>query len=58
MDAWRSLLRSANVQTTGIKLNLMPLQVANLRSPQAMAIGNQDHGGVAVTMPIALGGID
>src|SRR4029453_19576939 len=33
------------------QLDLLPLQVADLRRPQAMAVGHQDHGRVA--MPIA-----
>src|SRR5262249_18881919 len=33
------------------EFDLMPLQVADLRCPQAMAVGHQDHGRVA--MPIA-----
>src|SRR5262249_3659772 len=32
-------------------LDLLPLQVADLRSPQAVAVGDQDHGRVA--MPVA-----
>jgi hypothetical protein len=46
------------MQTTSIKLDLMPLQVADFGSPQPMTIGDQDHGGIAMTMPIALGGFD
>ena len=33
------------------ELDLLPLQVADLRGPQAVAIGDKDHGRVA--MPIA-----
>src|SRR5262245_56150031 len=33
------------------ELDLLPLQVADLRCPQAMAVGHQDHGRVA--MPVA-----
>jgi len=33
------------------QFDLLPLQVADLRGPQAMAVGHQDHGRVA--MPIA-----
>src|SRR5215475_14342268 len=33
------------------QLDLLPLQVADLRCPQTVAIGDQDHGRVA--MPIA-----
>src|SRR5262245_24962337 len=40
-----------NVQATLGQLDLLPLQVADLRGPQTVAIGDQDHGRVA--MPIA-----
>src|SRR5215831_3699107 len=36
----------------------MPFQIAHLRGSQAVTISNQDHRAVAMTMPIALGGID
>ena len=34
----------------------MPFQAADLRSPQAVAISDQDHGGIAMTMPAYLAG--
>src|SRR5499427_6021333 len=40
-----------NVQAALGELDLLPSQVADLRRPQAVAIGDQDHGRVA--MPIA-----
>ena len=40
-----------NVEAALGELDLLPLQVAHLRRPQTMAIGDQDHGRVA--MPIA-----
>src|SRR5262245_55136132 len=40
-----------NVEAALGQLDLLPLQVADLRRPQAMAVGHQDHGRVA--MPIA-----
>src|SRR5262249_6374784 len=40
-----------NVEAALGQLDLLPLQVADLRGPQAVAIGDQDHGRVA--MPIA-----
>jgi hypothetical protein len=36
------------VQAPGRQLYLVPHQVAQLHSPQAMPEGDQDHGGVAV----------
>src|SRR5262249_11360598 len=40
-----------NVEAALGQLDLLPLQVADLRGPQAMAVGDQDHGRVA--MPVA-----
>ena len=51
MDAGDSILHPVNVQAALGQLDLLPLQVADLRHPQAMAVGRQDHGRVA--MPIA-----
>jgi hypothetical protein len=56
MDAWRSMLGSADMQSTSIKLDLMPLQVAGLACSQSMAIGDQDHGCVAVSVTAELAG--
>src|SRR5262245_11158811 len=39
------------MQATLGELDLLPLQVADLRCPQALAIGDKDHGRVA--MPVA-----
>ena len=36
------------------KLDLLPLQVADLRGSQAMAIGDQDHGRVAMAVAAVL----
>lgn len=58
MDAGRATLGSAHMQPASIELDLMPFQVAHLRSPQAVAIGNEDHGGIAMPMPVALGSLD
>jgi len=51
VDAGHSVLDPVNVQAGLGKLDLLPLQVADLRRPQGMAIGDQDHGRVA--MPVA-----
>jgi hypothetical protein len=42
----------------GAEVHLVPAQVADLNRPQPMAEGHQDHGGVPVTVPIGLGGLD
>src|SRR6516164_10289158 len=40
-----------NVEAALGQLDLLPLQVADLRRPQAMAVGDQDHG--RIPMPVA-----
>jgi len=51
VDVGNSILDAVNVQAALGQLNLLPLQVADFRGPQAVAVGDQDHGRVA--MPIA-----
>src|SRR5215467_12990960 len=51
MYAGNPILDTMNVQAALGQFDLLPLQVADLRRPQAMAVGDQDHGRVA--MPIA-----
>ena len=48
MDAWYAAFGAVNVQPALVKLDLMPLQIANFRSSQAMTIGGQDHGCIAM----------
>jgi len=40
-----------NVQAALGQLDLLPLQVADLGGPQAVAVGDQDHG--RIPMPVA-----
>ena len=51
MYAGNPVLDPVNVQAALGELDLLPLQVADLGGPQAVAIGDKDHGRVA--MPIA-----
>src|SRR5215471_9874168 len=51
MYAGNPVLDTVNVEAALGQLDLLPLQVADLRGPQAVAIGDKDHGRVA--MPIA-----
>ena len=51
MYAGNAVLDSVNVQAAFGYINLLPSQVADLRGPQAVPIGDQDHGRVA--MPVA-----
>jgi hypothetical protein len=45
-----------NVEAALGQLDLLPLQVANLRGPQAVAIGDKDHGRVAMPITAMLAG--
>src|SRR5262249_10363623 len=49
-----SALAPADVQTAGIQLDLMPLQIAQLGRPKPVPVGDQDHGGVPVTVSTML----
>src|SRR5215472_710821 len=51
MYAGNPVLDTVNVEAALGQLDLLPLQVADLRGPQTVAIGDKDHGRVA--MPIA-----
>jgi len=51
VHAGNPVLDPVNVQAALGELDLLPLQVADLGGPQAVAIGDKDHGRVA--MPIA-----
>src|SRR4051812_5742955 len=45
-----------NVQATLREFDLLPLQVADLRCPQTVAIGHQDHRRIAMAAPTDLAG--
>src|SRR6516225_4470935 len=51
MDGWRAVLGPADVHAALVYLDLMPLEIAYLRSSQSVTIGDQDHG--CVSMPVA-----
>jgi len=51
MYAGNPIFHAVNVQAALGEFDLVPLQVAHLGRPQTVAIGDQDHGRVA--MPIA-----
>ncbi len=54
MQARRPALAPAHMQPTGIELNLVSLQIANLGSPQSVTVGDQDHGRVTMPVPARL----
>src|SRR6516164_4936495 len=51
VHAGNPVLDAVNVKAALGQFDLLPLQVADLRGPQTVAVGDQDHGRVA--MPIA-----
>src|SRR5262249_37414531 len=51
VHAGNPILDTVNVQAALGQLDLLPLQVADLRRPQAVAVGDQDHG--RIPMPVA-----
>ena len=56
MYAGNTAFDAVNVQATLGQLDLLPLQVAHLRGPQAVAVGDQDHGGIAMAVATILAG--
>ena len=56
MNARGPSLGPADMQTPGGELGLVPLQIAHLGGAQPMAVGDQDHGGVAMPVPARLAG--
>jgi hypothetical protein len=58
MGAWRPALHPAHVQQRRVHVDLVPAQIAELGRAQPMAVGDQNHGGVAVTPPVPLGRLD
>jgi len=47
MHAGGAVLRPAHMQAAGGKLDLRPLQITQLRGPQAVSVAEQYHGRVA-----------
>ena len=56
MHTGNSVLDPVNVQAALGEFDLLPLQVADLRGPQAMAVGDQNHGRVAMAVAAMLSG--
>src|SRR5215475_12226154 len=57
MDGRRAVLGPADVHAALIKLDLMPLEIADLRGPQSMTVSDQDHGRVSMSVAAMLAGI-
>jgi hypothetical protein len=56
MYAGNPVLDTVNVKAALGEFDLLPLQVADLRGPQAMAVGDQNHGRVAMAVAAMLAG--
>ena len=56
MYAGNPVLDTVNVKAALGQFDLLPLQVADLGGPQAMAVGDQDHGRVAMPITAMLAG--
>ena len=54
---WVAGVPAADVQGRGVEVDLNPAQIGKLADPQAVAVGDQDHGGIAMTAAVALGGV-
>src|SRR5262245_45698836 len=54
MDRRRAILGPADVHAGVIQLDLMPLEIAELRGPQSVTVGDQDHGRVSVSVAAVL----
>jgi hypothetical protein len=46
------------VEHCKLEMDLLPTQIDQFRRPEPVAVGQQDHRGVAVRVPIALGPVD
>jgi glutamate mutase epsilon subunit len=57
MDGWRAVLGPADVHAAVVELDLMPLEIADLRGSKSMTIGDQDHGRVSMSVAAVLAGI-
>jgi hypothetical protein len=56
MDARRAALGATDVKPASGQLDLMPLEIAQLRCTEAVAVGDQHHGRVPVSVPTRLTG--
>jgi hypothetical protein len=57
MHAGNAVLDAVNVEAALGQFDLLPLQVADLWGPQAMAVGDQDHGRIAMPIAAMLSGV-
>jgi hypothetical protein len=57
MDCVGAALETANVEIRSAEIDLRPFQAHQLAHPQAMPIADQDHGRVAVAVPVRVGSL-
>jgi hypothetical protein len=58
MRRWLAILCPADMQRSGPEIYLGPFQIADLRGPLAVPIGDQNHRSISVTVVIVLCGLD
>jgi hypothetical protein len=56
MDVINPALRSADMQSATVEVNLIPPQAADFRGAQPVPVRNQDHGSVAMAIAGSLAG--
>ena len=56
MDVINPALRSADMQSATVEVNLTPAQAADFRGAQPVPVRNQDHGIVAMAIAGSLAG--
>ena len=58
MDRDGATLHATDMNRAGLEIDGFPTQSHKLGNPQPMPIGDQDHGGVTMRVPISAGGFD
>ena len=53
-----AVLLARDVHRCGMEVDRVPSEFAYLRSPEAMPVGDEDHGGVPVAVSITFRGFD
>ena len=57
MDGWRAVLGPADVHAALVELDLVPVEIADLRGSQSVTVGDQNHGRVSMSVAAVLAGI-
>jgi hypothetical protein len=56
--ARRAVLDPADVEQRAVEVDQVPTQIADLGGPEAVPVGEQDHGRVTMAVPVASGGLE